>query len=126
LPELWGAGRETRKGALQMHNLWARFQGVRFTEEELKKYWIARCPECGWRSLSRDCDGFAQIADTGDYDNGLCPICKSVIDDEDDVPKRRLLWIWRSITMWPVRKVHAEMAEIDRIAKNIQSMAEEN
>lgn len=49
---------------------------MNYTEEELKKYWIAKCPRCGWEGLSRDCaGGDEQIADTGDYRDPLCPEC---------------------------------------------------
>jgi len=59
-----------------------------YTEEELKKWWIAKCPECGWEGLSRDCAGGGQIADTGDYFDCLCPHCIKqgkviVVDDID-------------------------------------------
>ena len=47
----------------------------KYTEEELKKYWIAICPVCGWEGLSRDCYGGDAIADTGDYSDVICPRC---------------------------------------------------
>lgn len=28
-----------------------------YTEEELSEWWPAICPECGWKGLSRDCEG---------------------------------------------------------------------
>lgn len=46
-----------------------------YTKEELDKYWLTRCPECGWKGLSIDCAGGNQIAGTGDYDDAVCPEC---------------------------------------------------
>jgi RecJ-like exonuclease len=46
-----------------------------YTSEELKKWWVAVCPKCGWTGLSRDCEGGGQIADTGDYSDIICPEC---------------------------------------------------
>lgn len=51
-----------------------------YTDEELKKRWIAVCPQCGWAGLSRDCHGGHPIADTGAYDDVTCPNCFSVVD----------------------------------------------
>ena len=39
------------------------------------KWWPARCPECGWEGMSDETEGGHQIADTGDYDNPVCPVC---------------------------------------------------
>lgn len=47
----------------------------RFTKEELEKWWHAQCPKCGWDGLSRDCAGGEPIADTGDFNDPLCPMC---------------------------------------------------
>jgi len=77
----------------------------KYTKAELKKYWIARCPECGWKGLSRDCNGFAPIADTGDYDDGTCPRCTvGIVEPVEDIKPRRALWVWRFITRFPKRK----------------------
>jgi phage FluMu protein Com len=59
-----------------------------YTEEELKKYWKVKCPRCGWKGLSRDCAGGNAIADTGDYDDILCPECikkeiGQIVEDDD-------------------------------------------
>ncbi len=48
---------------------------AKYTKEDLKKWWPAVCPGCGWKGLSRDCYGGGQIADTGDYDDLSCPEC---------------------------------------------------
>jgi hypothetical protein len=39
------------------------------------KWWPARCPECGWEGMSNETEGGHQIADTGDYDDPVCPKC---------------------------------------------------
>lgn len=39
------------------------------------KWWPARCPECGWEGMSNETAGGNQIADTGDYDDPVCPRC---------------------------------------------------
>lgn len=46
-----------------------------YTADELRRWWPAVCPACGWRGLSRDCAGGQPIADTGDYGDVLCPTC---------------------------------------------------
>ena len=48
---------------------------MRWTTEELKKWWVGKCPQCGWEGLSRDAAGGGAIADTGDYDDVICPEC---------------------------------------------------
>lgn len=72
-----------------------RRYGTKFyTAEELERFWAAICPFCGWRGLSRDCAGGMQIADTGDFDNVVCPVCHargewvSVEDDNNAAPRR--------------------------------------
>lgn len=46
-----------------------------YTKEELEKWWEAVCPVCKWKGLSRDCAGGEPIADTGDFNDPLCPVC---------------------------------------------------
>lgn len=64
---------------------------IKYTEKELRDWWPAICPECGWRGLSRDCTGGRPIADTGDCDDVLCPICYKftnrnvVVLDDDNI-----------------------------------------
>ena len=53
-----------------------------YSEDELKKCWKARCPKCGWKGLSRDCNGGNSLADTGDYSDVVCPICDSIVEDD--------------------------------------------
>lgn len=40
-------------------------------------YYMCECKKCGWMGVSCCCDGGSQIADTGDYDDPLCPKCFS-------------------------------------------------
>lgn len=51
-----------------------------YSEEDLKKWWVAKCPKCGWEGLSRDCGGGYPIADTGDFDDPTCPKCDTIVD----------------------------------------------
>ncbi len=39
------------------------------------KWWPARCPVCGWEGMSNETAGGNQIADTGDYNDCVCPVC---------------------------------------------------
>lgn len=38
-------------------------------------FYPAICGNCGWKGMSSLCDGGGQIADTGDYDDVICPKC---------------------------------------------------
>ena len=63
---------------------------MKYTKKELKNWWIAKCPRCGWEGLSRDCAGGGQIADIGDSEDSLCPECFKeeiwvIVDDIDDL-----------------------------------------
>ena len=95
----------------------------KYTEEELKTYWIARCPECGWVGLSRDCNGFEQIGITGDYDDGYCPKCGSIIEEDKEVPKILVFkWVWRKLTFWRFRKLRKEKKEEEKWAKRMDEL----
>ena len=39
------------------------------------KWFPCRCPKCGWQGMSNETAGGNQIADTGDYDDPVCPTC---------------------------------------------------
>ncbi|MCK9576312.1 MAG: phage terminase large subunit family protein [Clostridia bacterium] len=77
----------------------------KYTKEEMEEYWMARCPECGWKGLSCDCYGFGAIADTGDYEDGYCPKCGAIVNDEEYEPIRFVLWFLRFITFYRIRKM---------------------
>jgi|GEM_PF-5865700 len=89
-----------------------------------KKYWVTCCPECGWKGLSRDCGGFGQIADTGDYDDGYCPRCGSIVEPDYEVPKKRIKWIWRKLTFWVFRKKRREKKEEQKWIERIKDLCE--
>lgn len=38
-----------------------------------KSYWKAKCPVCGWKGLSGDCEVF--VKEGGSYQAVLCPVC---------------------------------------------------
>lgn len=38
-------------------------------------YYPVRCPQCGWEGMSNETAGGDQIADTGDYNDCVCPKC---------------------------------------------------
>lgn len=49
-------------------------------------YYTCECFDCGWWGSSEYLNGGGQIADTGDYDDTICPICNSCeIDDKEEV-----------------------------------------
>lgn len=61
-----------------------------YSAADLKKWWAAKCSVCGWRGLSRDCVGGGPIADTGDYNDPICPECfqdgdYNVVEDDKNV-----------------------------------------
>lgn len=39
------------------------------------QYFPCRCPSCGWQGMSNETAGGNQIAETGDYDEIVCPRC---------------------------------------------------
>lgn len=87
-----------------------------YTEYELNHYWMARCPECGWKGLSVDCNGFAYNGQ--DYDDGYCPKCDTEIEDDNNCPKNYIIWIYRYITLWAYgKKRHDKKYEEDFVIK---------
>jgi len=91
-----------------------------YSKEELKKYWTAWCPECGWVGLSRDCGGGNAIVDLGDCSDPICPKCYSVVNDyeyERFSIKDVLKWAYRFITFWAYRKNKNEEKALDKIFK---------
>lgn len=51
-------------------------------EEEKEHYFTAKCTVCGWWGPSNLLQGGVAIADTGDYDDAWCPICRCTCIDE--------------------------------------------
>lgn len=63
---------------------------MKYTKEELKKWWTAKCPKCGWTGLSRDCAGGEAIANTGDYEDCYCPICFTIVEEKKDDKRKNI------------------------------------
>lgn len=74
---LWFVGSTTTRKA------WHKWKWNTYTWEEFARWWPAKCRCCGWRGLSRDCLGGEPIADTGDFNDPLCPECLSNKLDDD-------------------------------------------
>jgi predicted RNA-binding Zn-ribbon protein involved in translation (DUF1610 family) len=102
----------------------------KYSEEELKTYWMARCPECGWKGLACDCGGGQPMADWGDYDDCTCPQCGEVVEDVDWEGfslSRHVKWIWRALTFWVWRRNRkANKAEAEWLADMEAKMREES
>lgn len=92
----------------------------KYTDAEKKKYWMARCPECGWKGLTVDCFGFGSIADTGDYDDGYCPRCEAAVGSDNEEPKRLLLWFVRWVTFYKTRKKATEKRLLAKMRKSLE------
>ncbi len=48
---------------------------LRTPAQEPRAWWPAGCEKCGWVGKSTDAAGGGQIADSGDYDDAVCPEC---------------------------------------------------
>lgn len=59
------------------------------TEEDIEeRYYLAECDVCGWWGSSKLLDGGGAIADTGDHEDCVCPVCCSPeISEKDDFAK---------------------------------------
>jgi len=91
---------------------------MKFIERDVENYWIARCPECGWRALSRDCLGGGPIGDTGDFDECYCRRCHSIVDEDNGFTIfDRLRWFWRWITRWPAKALAEERRRDEEYAQ---------
>lgn len=45
------------------------------------EYYPVKCTKCDWTGSSELAAGGHQIADTGDYDDLVCPECWAYVDD---------------------------------------------
>lgn len=90
---------------------------VWYRESEMGRFWMARCRCCGWRGLSSECSGFGPIGDTGDFEEGHCPVCTTDVDEEEWVETHWALWILRLITFWATREKIARMVADRRYAE---------
>jgi hypothetical protein len=60
------------------------------TDDNSGGYYVVECQECGEVYPSQECDGGGPIADSGDYNDALCPHCGCESPDEcNDTP---LVW----------------------------------
>lgn len=60
-------------------------EGKDFYLMDTDKWYWCKCEKCGWEGSSQLCKGGGPIADTGDYDDALCPECMSNdLDGETD------------------------------------------
>ena len=60
------------------------------TDDNSGGYYVVECQECGEIYPSQQCDGGGPIADTGDYNDALCPHCGCESPEEcNDTP---LVW----------------------------------
>lgn len=86
----------------------------RYTKEELSKYWMGRCPDCGWRGLSIDCNGCDSIGENGDYSDPMCPRCGGVAEFGESYGLAcRIKWLWRWLTVYPLRsRIKREASEL--------------
>ena len=57
-----------------------------YDEQDLDRYYPARCGDCGWVGISSACTGGGPLADTGDYEDIYCPKCDAPNIDEDPDP----------------------------------------
>ncbi len=88
-----------------------------YTAKELEQWWAAKCPQCGWEGLSRDCNGGTSIADTGDYSDVLCPKCDTEVEDGEctvsDIPEKK--YSIEEIKEWlnGQKSVYGDREEVD-------------
>lgn len=60
--------------------------GLRWNHPE---FFPCRCPKCGWQGMSNETQGGSIIADSGDYDDVVCPECVKTggWTPVDDIPE---------------------------------------
>lgn len=83
----------------------------KYTEKELKKWYLARCWECGWKEISRDLRTDGYMGATGCCGDVYCPKCDDTDIEDYDVPvpvSVRLKIFWRTITFWAWRKTRKQ------------------
>ena len=91
----------------------------KYTKEELKKWWIARCIECGWCGLSKEL-GVDMANETGCCGDVYCPKCNST-DVHDYVKwsgwKWELTFLWKKISFYAYRKKRREEKKLDAMIR---------
>lgn len=50
-----------------------------FTQEDLRKWWVAWCPECQLLMLSGDCYGGRWCDDLGEVEPVKCSLCETPV-----------------------------------------------
>ena len=57
------------------------------------QYFAVKCPKCKWTGSSEECAGGGAIADSGDYDDIVCPVCLKENEEwvavDDNEPRQR-------------------------------------
>lgn len=76
------------------------------TDDNRGGYYVCQCQQCEEVFSSRDCSGGGSIADTGDYDDALCPHCGQA--DPADCTNPNLVWNVQQ------KKINALKADLDR------------
>lgn len=83
------------------------------TDDNSGGYYVVECQECGEVYPSQECDGGGQIADSGDYNDALCPHCGCESPDEcNDTP---LAW---NVQQAKINALLAALEEKDQREKN--------
>lgn len=87
---------------------------IRILPEDEKKYYPAECEDCGWIGSSQLLAGGAPIADTGDFNDPLCPVCFSAKVDETDNYQPLDKYI-ETVTKRAAQTIKWLMADIDSL-----------
>lgn len=97
---------------IQGEHKWEVWQEVKegkdFYLMDTDKWYWCKCEKCGWEGSSQLCKGGGPIADTGDYDDALCPECMSNdLDGETDNGPED----YTSIVAIPIEQTKSEQGE---------------
>lgn len=85
------------------------------TDDNSGGYYVVECQECGEVYPSQECDGGGPIADTGDYNDALCPRCGCESPDEcSDTP---LVW---NVQQAKINALLAALEEKDQSIKELE------
>lgn len=98
---------------------------IKILPDDEKKWFPMECEVCGWIGSSEHSAGGGQIADTGDYDDPLCPCCFSRNVDETDNDQPATSWIDRLKKATSLVKKLTEKVEGCDCSKHIYSHFEE-
>jgi hypothetical protein len=88
------------------------------TDDNSGGYYVVECQECGEVYPSQQCDGGGPIADTGDYNDALCPHCGCESPEEcNDTP---LVW---NVQQAKINALLAALEEKDQQIKELEEFA---